>query len=69
MMSNLEVFDTANLVKLHCGEDGKITFFLPEEEIEEYGVEECKEVMKVVASKLSHIQASGLNFDTRMAHA
>jgi hypothetical protein len=70
MMSNLEVFDAANLVKLHCGtaEDGKITFFLPEGEIEEYGVEECKEVMKV-ASKLSHIQASGLNFDTRMAHA
>ncbi|CAB4018432.1 Hypothetical predicted protein [Paramuricea clavata] len=70
MMSHLEVFDAANLVKLHCGtaEDGKITFFLPEGEIEEYGVEECKEVMKV-ASKLSHIQASGLNFDTRMAHA
>jgi hypothetical protein len=34
-MSNLEVFDAANLVKLHCGtaEDGKITFFLPEGEI------------------------------------
>ena len=59
-----------NLVNLHCGtaNDGKITFFLPEGEIEEYGVDECKEVMKA-ASKLSHIQASGMNFDSRMSHA
>ena len=68
-ISNLEVFDATNLVNLHCGtaNDGKITFFLPEGEIEEYGVDECKELMKA-ASKLSHIQASGKNFDSRMSH-
>ena len=43
-------------------------FFLPEGKIEEYGVDECKEVMKA-ASKLSHIQASGMNFDSSMSHA
>ena len=69
-ISNLEVFDATHLINLHCGtaKDGKIEFFLPEGEREEYGVNECKKVMKV-ASKLSHIQASVLNFDARMAHA
>ena len=69
-ISNLEVFDATHLINLPCGtaKDGKIEFFLPEGEREEYGVKECKKVMKV-ASKLSPIQASVLNFDARMAHA
>jgi hypothetical protein len=36
-------------------------------EVEEYGVESCKRVLKV-ASEMSHIQSAGINFDHRMAH-
>ena len=68
-ISNLEVFDATNMASLHSGtaNEGKITFFLPGGEIEEYGVD-CKEVMKA-ASNLSPIQASSMNFDSRMSHA
>ena len=70
VMAELEVFDAANLVNLHCGTSvgEKITFFRPDGEVEEYGVEQCKKLMKVV-SKLPHIRSSGLNFDLRMAHS
>ena len=68
-ISQLAVFDAANLVKLHCGvaSEGSVKFFLPDGEIEEYGVEECKHILKI-ASKMSHIQSAGVNFDPRMAH-
>ena len=51
-ISNL---DATNLVNLYCGtaNDGKITFFLPEREIEGYGVDECKEVMKAASKYLT----------------
>ncbi len=70
VVSHLEVFDAANLVMLHCGEvkDGFLKYVLPEGEVEEYGVESCKRVLKV-ASEMSHIQSAGTNFDHRMAHA
>lgn len=45
----------------------KSHFFLPEGELEQYGVNECKEIMQE-ASKKAHVQASGINFDSRMAH-
>jgi hypothetical protein len=69
VVSHLEVFDAANLVMLHCGEvkDGSLKYVLPEGEVEEYGVESCKHVLKV-ASEMSHIQSAGINFDHRMAH-
>ena len=68
-ISQLVVFDAANLVKLHCGiaSEGSVKFFLPDREIEEYGVEECKHIFRM-ASKMSHIQSAGINFDPRMAH-
>ena len=69
MISQLEVFDVASLVRLHCGKatEGSVKFFLPDGEIEEYGVEECKRIL-MVASKMPHIQSAGVNFDSRMAH-
>ena len=69
VISQLEVFDAASLVKLYCGnaEEGSVKFFLPEGELEEYGVEECKRVL-MVASKMPHIRSAGVNFDSRMAH-
>ena len=69
VVSHLEVFDAANLVMLHCSEvkDGSLKYVLPEGEVEEYGVESCKRVLKV-ASEMSHIQSAGINFDHRMAH-
>ena len=69
VISQLVVFDAANLVKLHCGiaSEGSVKFFLPDGEIEEYGVEECKRILRM-ASKMSHVQSAGVNFDPRMAH-
>ena len=69
VISQLAVFDAANLVKLHCGiaSEGSVKFFLPGGEIEEYGVEECKRILRM-ASKMSHIESAGINFDPRMAH-
>ena len=69
VISQLAVFDAANLVKLHCGiaSEGSVKFFLPDGEIEEYGVEECKRILRM-ASKMSHIESAGINFDPRMAH-
>ena len=68
-ISQLAVFDAANLVKLHCGlaSEGLAKFFWPDGEIEEYGVQECKSILKI-ASKMPHIKSSGVNFDPRMAH-
>ena len=69
VISQLAVFDAANLVKLHCGiaSEGSVKFFRPDGEIEEYGVEECKRILRI-ASKMSHIESAGINFDPRMAH-
>ena len=69
-ISTLQVFDAASLVTLFCGTavEKKITFFLPEGELEQYGVDKCKRVMKE-ASIRAHVQASGMNFDHRMAHS
>ena len=69
-ISTLQVFDAASLFTLFCGTavEKKITFFLPEGELEQYGVDECKRVMKE-ASKHAHFKASGINFDHRMAHS
>lgn len=69
VISQLEVFDAASLVKLHCGKvvEGCVKFFVPDGEIEEYGVNECKRIL-MVASKMPHIQSAGVNFDFRMAH-
>lgn len=69
VISKLEVFDAAQIVKLQCGSkvEDSIKFALPEGELEEYGVEECKHVL-MVALKMSHIQSAGMNFDPRMAH-
>ena len=68
VISQLEVFDEASLVRLHCGKATKgYVFSLPDGEIEEYGVEECKCIL-MVASKMPHIQSAGVNFDSRMAH-
>lgn len=66
-ISALQVFDSASLVTLFCGTavEKKVTFFLPEGELEEYGVDECKLIMKE-ASKRAHVQASGINFDPRI---
>ena len=69
MISQLEVFDEASLVRLHCGKatKGYVKFFLPDGEIEEYGVEECKRIL-MVASKMPHILSAGVNFHSCMAH-
>lgn len=69
-ISTLQVFDAASLVTLFCGTavENKITFFLPEGELEEYGVDECRRLMKE-ASKRTHAKASGINFDHRLAHS
>ena len=55
-VAELEVFDAANLVNLNCGAliDQKIAFFRSEGEVEDYSVEKCKKLMKVV-SKIPHI--------------
>lgn len=68
VMTVLDMFDASNLVNLNCGTlvNERITFFRPDGEVQDYGVEQCKKLMNVV-SKMLHIQASGLNFDSRMA--
>ena len=70
VFSQLEVFDASNLVRLHCGtaNDGNISFDLPEGDVEEYGVLECREILKA-ASQRKHILSAGINFNVRMAHA
>ena len=67
-LSVLQVFDAAALVSLHCGSssDGVVKLAVPEGEYESYGVEACEAVLKV-ASKLKHIQKSGMDFDPRLA--
>ena len=53
----LEVFDAAELVKLHCGRkepDGSIQYFATEGDREEYGVNECKESLRV-CQNMQHI--------------
>ena len=64
VMSQLAVFDAANLVKLHCGiaSEGSVKFFLPDGEIEEHSPEEYKYILRM-ASKMSHIESAGVNFD------
>lgn len=46
----IELFDAANLVRLHCGTlklvEGKIIFFLQNSEVEKYGVAQCRQVFK-----------------------
>ena len=67
-LSVLQVFDAAALVSLHCGSssDGVVKLAVPEGEYESYGVEACEAVLKV-ASKLKHIQKSGMDFDPQLA--
>ena len=65
----LKFFDAATLVALQCGSmtHKGMAFLMEEGEQEEYGVEECKRILKI-CSRLPHIQSSGFNFDSRMAH-
>ena len=67
--STFEVFDAANLVKLHCGKrvNKEIKYFVDEGEYEVYGVEECKRILTTI-SELKHVKESGMNFDSRMAY-
>ena len=55
-ISTLQVFDVASLVTLFSGTavEKKITIFLPEGELEHYGVDECKRLMKE-ASNRAHV--------------
>ena len=66
-ISSVTSNEAACLVSLFCGTvvEKKITFFLPEGELEQYGVDECKEIMQE-ASKRAHVQASGINFEAIM---
>ena len=59
-----------NLLKLYCGvaSDGSVKFFLPVVEIEEHSLDECKCILKM-ASKMSHIQSAGVNFDPQIWHS
>ena len=65
----LEIFDAQNLVKLQCGDvsAGKIHYDIPEGEIEDYDIRECKQLLSVIA-EMNHIEGSGFNFAHRMAH-
>ena len=67
-LSVLQVFDAAALVSLHCGSssDGAVKLVVQDGEYETYGVEACEAVLKV-ASKMEHIQKSGMDFDPRLA--
>ena len=67
-LSVLQVFDAAALVSLHCGSssDGVVKLVVQDGEYETYGVEACEAVLKV-ASKMEHIQKSGMDFDPRLA--
>ena len=67
-LSVLQVFDAAALVSLHCGSssDGVVKLAVQDGEYETYGVEACEAVLKV-ASKMEHIQKSGMDFDPRLA--
>eukprot|EP00794_Sanderia_malayensis_P001887 gene1887-2140_t len=70
VVSTLQIFDAASLVKLHCGMlngDGTVDYIMEVGEIEEYGVDECKKLLAVV-SKMPHMIASAICFDRRMAH-
>ena len=64
----LQIFDAAELVKLHCGKRnaaGDIDLEQSEGEIEEYGVNETVTLLQS-ASKMEHIKTFGLDFDRRM---
>eukprot|EP00794_Sanderia_malayensis_P010445 gene10445-11538_t len=63
------MFDAATLVALQCGlmTNKGIAFLMDEGEQEEYGMEECRGILKI-CSRLPHIQSSGFNSDSRMAH-
>ena len=67
-LSVLQVFDAAALVSLHCGSssDGVVKLVVQDREYETYGVEACEAVLKV-ASKMEHIQKSGMDFDPCLA--
>ena len=40
---------------------------MPEGELEEHGVVECREILKVVSQR-KHIISAGMNFNERIAH-
>ena len=61
----LEVFDAVSLVALHCGTSGNR--MIVDGEYEEYGVEECREVLKAL-NKYQHIKDSGMDFDPKLSH-
>ena len=67
--SILEVFDAASLVNLQCGSlgDEGVQFLVDAGEYESLGVDQCRRVLTTI-SKMHHIQKSGLNFDSRLAH-
>ena len=69
VVTHLEIFDASSLVNLQCGSaiNDHVQFTLEEGVIEEYGVQECKQLLKVV-SKMPHIQSVGMKFDPRLAH-
>lgn len=65
----LQAFDAAALVGLHCGfvPGGVIKFALKDGEYESYGVHKCESLI-AVASKMAHIQNSGMDFDPRLSY-
>lgn len=69
VVSHLEVFDASSLVSLQCGSaiNDHVQFTLEEGVLEEYGVQECKQLLKIV-SRMPHIQSVGMKFDPRLAH-
>ncbi|CAB3979115.1 Hypothetical predicted protein, partial [Paramuricea clavata] len=68
-LSVLEVFDAQSLVNLQCGRmvELEIEFQIPAGEYDDYGVQQCKEVMKII-SQMQHIKESGMDFDPRLAN-
>ncbi len=69
VVSHLEVFDASSLVSLQCGFAiyDHVQFTLEEGVIEEYGMQECKQILKVV-SRMPHVQSPGMTCDPRLAH-
>ena len=61
----LEVFDAVRLVEIHRGSDDKR--LLSDGDYDEYGVGECKEVLKALC-KLDHIKKLRRDFNPNLAH-
>ena len=57
-------------MQIHCGTktDCGVTYVVSEGEYEAYRVEESKVVLSII-SQMKHLETSGLNFDSRMAHS